>query len=265
MPSTNAAVCAATRPGSAPNERTPMTGFAGLLSMSADGREVEVDAALREHGADAGRDPAGQAGVVDRAERRVARVRRAGARLDPGDDAALLVGGDEHRRVVRPQGRGEGAQLLRAGDVRREQQDPAQAVIQPPAEPVGRLGAGEPGEQAAVKLALLTLKTYRLRPGSCRPRKTEPGQGLAHAAARVGQRTRGRLGSRPDSRQSRASRRSPPHRASSARHASSAAPDASREDGQLPLAQLGVGCPTGRPSGWSRCAPAAPSPRSTAR
>ena len=37
MPSVNAAVCAATRPGSAPNERTPMIGFAGLLSMSTSG------------------------------------------------------------------------------------------------------------------------------------------------------------------------------------------------------------------------------------
>ena len=72
---TNAATCRATSSESAPNERMPITGFAGLTFTSATGREVEVDADRGQVGADRRRDLLGQLDVVDRAERAVARDR----------------------------------------------------------------------------------------------------------------------------------------------------------------------------------------------
>ncbi len=59
VPRTNAATCRATSPGSEPNERTPITGFAGHVHVG-DRREVPVHADRSELGRDRSRDGLGQ-------------------------------------------------------------------------------------------------------------------------------------------------------------------------------------------------------------
>ncbi|GAA4943599.1 hypothetical protein GCM10023238_06900 [Streptomyces heliomycini] len=106
-------------------------------------RPVEVDPARGEPAAQLAGDAPGQAGVVDGAERVVAGEGGAGADLQAGDVAALLVDGDQQVVPLGPQLRGEGGDLLGGGDVAAEEGDGGEALGQPAADPVGRGGAGE--------------------------------------------------------------------------------------------------------------------------
>jgi hypothetical protein len=92
----------------------------------------------------------GQAHVVHRAERRVARVAAAGQVGDPGDIAAFLVDG-QHRLAARSaQLGGERGQLLRSRDVRAEDGDAGQPLFQRGQHPPGRPLAAKRRDQHRV-------------------------------------------------------------------------------------------------------------------
>ncbi len=94
-PRTKATPWRATSAGSAPNERTPMTGLAGLLLTSTHGARSSVMPAsaiiapMALATAEVSRD------VVDLSERGVAREAAPHRHLQPRDVAALLVGGHD--------------------------------------------------------------------------------------------------------------------------------------------------------------------------
>ena len=136
------------------------------------GTEVEVDAAVRERRTDWRPVARGERQVVGRAERRGAEDRAAGRVVQPGDVAALLVGGDHGGR---PTPRISSSERRTAGEtagggVAAEQADPAEALLEEPG-PVGRQrGAGEgrqlDGEREPFDVAAL-IPSPRRR--SCRP------------------------------------------------------------------------------------------------
>lgn len=107
------------------------------------GRPVEVDPAGGQPPAQLGGDRAGQLEVVHRAEREVAGEGGAAARFEPGDVAALLVGGDQHLRPYGTQLRGERGQLFGRLDVAGEQPHRAQPFAEQPQQPLGGGGADE--------------------------------------------------------------------------------------------------------------------------
>ena len=129
-------------------------------------RQVEVDPQGSQIKTDGPGDSPGKRHVVDRAERRVPRIRAAVGVRDPGDVPALLVDRD-HRigggnRGSRTQGSGQRAHLLRRDDIRAEQRDarqpPRQRLQDPPRRRTPRErrdedGVRQPG-QARVRAGL---------------------------------------------------------------------------------------------------------------
>ncbi len=110
-----------------------------VVQVHADGGQVEPDRAG---------DPLGEVGVVDLAERQVARVGGPAGHFEAGDVAALLVGGDQQVAVERVHLRGQRGDLLRGADVAAEQGDAAEfAVAQSAAQPLGCGQTGEAGLQ----------------------------------------------------------------------------------------------------------------------
>ncbi|CAM5599114.1 hypothetical protein SFUMM280S_07720 [Streptomyces fumanus] len=114
---------------------------------------VEVHAAGGEAAAQFGGDAPGQLHVVDRAERVVAGEGGAGAHLQTGDVAALLVDGDQHVVAFGAQLGGERGDLLGGGDVAAEQGDGREALAEPAQQPVGGGGAGEAGLEDGQRVA----------------------------------------------------------------------------------------------------------------
>src|SRR5690606_15760321 len=92
------------------------------------GSPVEVDAAGREPAAQFPGDVPGEGGVVDGAQGVGAGEGGAGADLQAGDVAALLVDGDEEVVPLGPQLGGERGHLLGGGDVAAEQGDGREAL-----------------------------------------------------------------------------------------------------------------------------------------
>ncbi len=119
-----------------------------------DRREVEVDAGVRQLGAQRRRDALAQLDVVDDPERCVPRIRAAGRRLEPCHVAALLVDRDDEVLALRAQLGGQRAQLLAALDVPRVEDDAAEAVREAPSHPVGHGRALEAGKDAARRESL---------------------------------------------------------------------------------------------------------------
>lgn len=118
-----AAVCRATRCGSAPNDRTPMTGLPGFELTSADGAQLRLTPHSAKPAAELLRDRAGQLQVVDGPEGEVTREGRAVTHLQSGDVTALLVDRDEHVVPLGPELGGERGKLFRRLDVAAEQAD----------------------------------------------------------------------------------------------------------------------------------------------
>ena len=122
-----------------------MTGLSGLELTSADGAQLRLTPQA------ASRRPSSRAtarvssDVVHRAERVVAGEGGAGAHLQAGDVAALLVDRDQHVVPLGAQLRGERGQLAGRGDVAAEQADGGEPLAEPAQQPVGGGGAGEAG------------------------------------------------------------------------------------------------------------------------
>ncbi len=157
-PVTAAAACRATRSGSAPNDLRPDDGIVGRGVDVDRRRQVQVDAERRQVGAERPVHRSRQGGVVDRAERGVARVRAAGQVRDPGDVAALLVDRDD-RLVPRgptprgPQRRDQRGKLGRCcrcwGRTRSPRPVRRRAPRAPTAGPPGRGTAGSAAHRPA--------------------------------------------------------------------------------------------------------------------
>ena len=138
-----AAVCRATRCGSAPKDRTPMTGLSGLELTSADGAQLRLTPHSASRRPSSLSDRAGQVQVVDGPEGEVAGEGRAMTHLQSGDVTALLVDRDEHVVPLGPQLGGERGELFRRLDVAAEQADGGEAFTDAAQQPVGGGGAGE--------------------------------------------------------------------------------------------------------------------------
>ena len=89
-PRTQAPTCRATRCGSEPNARVPITGFAGTFTSATGARFQFTPTAASSAAIDAATLSV-RARIIDDAERSAARVGAAGVPLEPRDVAAFLV------------------------------------------------------------------------------------------------------------------------------------------------------------------------------
>ena len=147
-PVTNAATWRATSSGSAPKARIPITGFCGFTFTSATGAKsrftptaassAPIERATRSVSSTSSTTPSA----------RVPGIRRALGPLEPRDVAALLVDRDEEPVGVGAQRGGERRELRAVDHVRGEERDAAEAAVEQPPDPVGRLGPLEAREQA---------------------------------------------------------------------------------------------------------------------
>src|SRR5690606_19278495 len=116
----------------------PDDGVVGVGVDVGGGREVDADAGGGQVLPQVAGERFGQGGVVHDAERVPAGTAAAGADLQPGHLAGLLVGADERVRVLRPQGPREAGDLFRVRDVAGEQHHSGQPVAEPAPQPFGR-------------------------------------------------------------------------------------------------------------------------------
>ncbi len=128
-------------------------GFAGDVEA---GGEVVRDPGVGQQLPEGRRAPLREVDVVDVPKRRVAGQRRAGAHLEAGDVAALLVAGDNQGRAAgtasyRLERLDDAPCGLDVGRVLAEQDDAREAVAQRLVEPRRDAGPGELGEQDSVR------------------------------------------------------------------------------------------------------------------
>ena len=143
-----------------------MTGFSRVGVHVDDRGERDVDAHVAQAAAHGGCYAPGCVDVVECAEGSVARVRRAGRRLQTGDVAALLVGHHQHRAEAVQLG-GELGGLVVVLHVLGEPADPAEPGVDPSREPVGDGRADEAGHHGRVREAprcCLVIPSPLLRP-----------------------------------------------------------------------------------------------------
>ncbi len=132
-PRTKAAPCRATSAGSAPNERTPITGLAGSLLTSTHGaRSRSMPAAASSAPIDAATASV-QRRVVDGPERGVARVRAAGAHSRRVTSPPSSSSG--HHRVLRAV---ERSSVVRAGQLPAVERRCRRTGTRPPRPPLER-------------------------------------------------------------------------------------------------------------------------------
>ena len=122
-----------------------MTGLSGLELTSADGAQLRLTPQAASRRPSSWATSRVSSDVVDRAQGVVAGEGGAGAHLQAGDVAALLVDRDQDVVALGPQLGGERGQLLGRGDVAAEQADGGEAFAEPAQQPVGGGGAGEAG------------------------------------------------------------------------------------------------------------------------
>ncbi len=142
----------------------------GVVGVGVDvrtGGVVQAHPGGAQLAAQVGGDGLGQLRVVDGAEGEVARARRAGRPLHPGDVARLLVDGDDELGVLRAESGGQPDDLVGGGDVAGEEHDGRQPVADLAQDPVGRLRADESrlqdGERESAQLAAVLLGGHRPR------------------------------------------------------------------------------------------------------
>ena len=147
-PRTKAATCRATSSASAPNARIPITGFSGFVLTSATGARFRFTPASTRSAPIAAA-TSSVSDVVDFAERGVPRIRASRRRLEPRHVAALFVDRDQDVLALGPQLSRQHRELLSALDVPGVEDDAAEPLVEPAPDPVGRVGALEPGEDAS--------------------------------------------------------------------------------------------------------------------
>ncbi len=133
-----AAVWRATALASDPNDRTPITGFMGLMF-----------AARGQLGADRRRNVATELWVIGHAEREIARVGASGPRLQTRHVTALLVDRDDQLRPGAVQLGGQPGQLRPGLYIAGEEDHPAQALGRQAEHPTWCTSAFKAGKDAA--------------------------------------------------------------------------------------------------------------------
>ena len=113
-------------------------------------RQVERDAGLGHHRPDGASNRRGHRDVVDLSERGVAREAAPRRHLQPGDVAALLVGGHDWLAPGLAQARGQVRHPRAVDDVASKQADAAEPALEPSQEPPRCHRPAERGEEAAV-------------------------------------------------------------------------------------------------------------------
>ena len=145
-PPTNAATWRETS-GSAPNERIPMIGLSGFVFTSATGARSRLTPTLARSAPIASATSRVSSTSSTCSERPVPGIRAAGLGLEPRHVAALLVDRDEHVVAHAAERLVERAELLAVDGVARIEHDPAEPVVEPAANPVGRVDFLEAGEE----------------------------------------------------------------------------------------------------------------------
>ena len=153
----------------------------GVLRIGVDvgnGREIEIDARSSKLRAERRRHALGEFDVVDDAQRRVARVRAPGRRLEPCDIAALFVDCEHEVGSLGAQIVRQRSELLATFHIPGVQDDPAESIRELPTEPVGHGWSLEPGKDAAgsesLELAAHALTAPAVKPNAifrCTSRK----------------------------------------------------------------------------------------------